>query len=336
MDKCNDPSMFSFAGLAVIIVMFVTTCLMFLIITTVWNRSIVWAILFITTFGSLELIYLSACIAKVHHGGWLPLILSVITLVTMSIWHYGTTRKQAFEIENKVCLERFLSLTPNLGLVRVPGIGLVYTNITTGVPPMFAHFVTNFPAFHRILIFVCLQTLNVPKIPIDERFVVGRIGPKEYRLFRCIVRYGYKDGGWDSYDFEDQLFMKIAEFLEQEEDELWVNREMAVIGKLSNQVVSAVSRSKELEESRRKVKFEEVLVREKAKPEVRELVEEREAGVSYMMGHTCVLAHESSSFVKKFAIDVLYGFLRRNSRRPAVALGIPHTSLIEVGMVYRV
>ncbi|XP_020109061.1 probable potassium transporter 13 [Ananas comosus] len=323
-------------GLAVIIVMFVTTCLMFLIITTVWNRSIVWAILFITTFGSLELLYLSACIAKVHHGGWLPLILSLITLLTMSIWHYGTTRKQAFEIENKVCLERFLSLTPNLGLVRVPGIGLVYTKITTGVPPMFAHFVTNFPAFHRILIFVCLQTLNVPKIPIDERFLVGRIGPKEYRLFRCIVRYGYKDGGWDSYDFEDQLFMKIAEFLEQEEDELWVNREMAVIGKLSNQVVSAVSRSKEVEERQRKVKFEKVLVREKSKPEVRELVEEREAGVSYMMGHTCVLAHESSSFIKKFAIDVLYGFLRRNSRRPAVALGIPHTSLIEVGMVYRV
>nr|CAD1834565.1 unnamed protein product [Ananas comosus var. bracteatus] len=200
---------------------------------------------------------------------------------------------------------------------------------------MFAHFVTNFPAFHRILIFVCLQTLNVPKIPIDERFLVGRIGPKEYRLFRCIVRYGYKDGGWDSYDFEDQLFMKIAEFLEQEEDELWVNREMAVIGKLSNQVVSAVSRSKEVEERQRKVKFGQVLVREKSKPEVRELVEEREAGVSYMMGHTCVLAHESSSFIKKFAIDVLYGFLRRNSRRPAVALGIPHTSLIEVGMVYR-
>nr|CAD1834570.1 unnamed protein product [Ananas comosus var. bracteatus] len=131
---------------------------------------------------------------------------------------------------------------------------------------MFAHFVTNFPASHRILIFVCLQTPNVPKIPIDERFLVGRIGPKECRLFRCIVRYGYKDGGWDSYDFEDQLFMKIAEFLEQEEDELWVNREMAVIGKLSNQVVGAVSRSKELEESQRKVKFEEVLVKEKRSP----------------------------------------------------------------------
>ena len=55
-----------------------------------------------------------------------------------------------------------------------------------------------------------------------------------------------------------------------------------------------------------------------------------------MSGHTCVQAHESSPAVKKFAINVVYGFLRRNSRRPAAELGVPHTSLIEVGMTYSV
>jgi KUP system potassium uptake protein len=92
----------------------------------------------------------------------------------------------------------------------------------------------------------------------------------------------------------------------------------------------------------KKVRFEEMPAaaaawrREETRSEVRELLEEREAGVSYMVGHTCVFAHESSSAVKKFAVNVVYGFLRRNSRRPAVVLGIPHTSLIEVGMAYRV
>ena len=70
--------------------------------------------------------------------------------------------------------------------------------------------------------------------------------------------------------------------------------------------------------------------------EVKTLLEERESGVSYIIGHTCVQAHESSSAVKKFAVNVVYGFLRRNSRRPAVELGIPNTSLIEVGMTYKV
>jgi hypothetical protein len=65
----------------------------------------------------------------------------------------------------------------------------------------------------------------------------------------------------------------------------------------------------------RKVRFEEPWTEDEE--EVKTLLEERESGVSYMIGHTCVLAHESSSAVKKFAVNVIYGFLRRNSSRPA-------------------
>jgi KUP system potassium uptake protein len=62
----------------------------------------------------------------------------------------------------------------------------------------------------------------------------------------------------------------------------------------------------------------------------------KEAGIAYMMSHSYVKAKKSSSFLKKFAIDYLYTFLRKNSRDPAIVLNIPHTSLIEVGMFYYV
>jgi KUP system potassium uptake protein len=89
----------------------------------------------------------------------------------------------------------------------------------------------------------------------------------------------------------------------------------------------------------RRIRFEEPWAgagEETKSSEVKTLLEERESGVSYMIGHTCVQAHESSPAVKKFAVNVVYGFLRRNSRRPAAELGVPHTSLIEVGMTYTV
>lgn len=70
--------------------------------------------------------------------------------------------------------------------------------------------------------------------------------------------------------------------------------------------------------------------------DVNELMEAKEAGVTYMMGHTCVIAREASCILKKLVINYVYGFLRRNSRCPATSLGIPHSALIEVGMVYRV
>ncbi|OMO70492.1 hypothetical protein CCACVL1_18884 [Corchorus capsularis] len=70
--------------------------------------------------------------------------------------------------------------------------------------------------------------------------------------------------------------------------------------------------------------------------ELEDLTEAKESGLAYMMGSTCVLATETSSYFKKFVINIVYGFLRQNCRRPATSLGVPHTSLIEVGMVYRV
>jgi len=139
------------AGLAVITVMLVTTLLMFLIISTVWKKHVFLAFLFVVIFGFVELSYIDACLAKLHKGGWFPLVVSAVVLSLMSIWHYGTIKKQAFELENKVSLDCLLRLGPSMGIARVPGVCLVYSHVTSGVPPMFAHFVTNFPAFHQIL-----------------------------------------------------------------------------------------------------------------------------------------------------------------------------------------
>ena len=92
----------------------------------------------------------------------------------------------------------------------------------------------------------------------------------------------------------------------------------------------AVSEAGTVALGRRRVRFRE--------PErnvgVERLSEAKQMGVAYMIGNTRVVAREESSFLKKFAINLIYRFLRQNCQRPAVALGIPHTSLIEVGMVY--
>ncbi|XVE98986.1 hypothetical protein REPUB_Repub03eG0157000 [Reevesia pubescens] len=319
-------------GLAVITVMFVTTCLMFLIIITVWNRSVFLALLFVLTFGSLELLYFSACLAKVHKGGWFPLLVSAFILSLMSIWHYGTSKKQSFELENKVSLDSFIAIGPGLGITRIPGIGLIYSNVASGVPPMFAHFVASFPAFHQILIFVTLHRVMIPKVPSDNRFLVFRVGPPEFCFYRCIVRFGYKDVG-DSYDFETQLIEKVSEFLKRQAS----SEEIVAIGQSHSPVKHDGTMAYEIivgDAGRRRKTVGWKMSR--SSNEVRELMEAKESGVAYMMATTHIRANAASSFVKKFVINIIYGFLRRNSRPPAVALGIPHTSLVEIGMLYQV
>lgn len=362
-------------GLAVVTVMLVTTCLMSLVIVLVWQKSVFIALSFLLFFGSIECLYISASLTKVLEGGWVPLVLSMIFMAIMYIWHYGFRKKYEFDVQNKVPMRWLLALGPSLGIARVPGIGLIYTDLVTGVPAIFSHFVTNLPAFHQVLVFVCVKHIPVPYVPHGERCLIGRIGPKEYRMYRCIVRYGYKDVQKDNYDdFEDQLVIKICEFVQTEGTSSWtlpstedaMDSRMTSIGMPTQPGIKIVSADgtmdntlslplacrksltiqsfNDLEESdsprfvrRKNVRFEipnNPDMDSGVRDELMELIEAKEAGVAYILGHSYVQAKNGSSFLKKFVIDVAYNFLRNNCRGTSATLSIPHVCLIEVGMIY--
>ncbi|KAI8004077.1 Potassium transporter 4 [Camellia lanceoleosa] len=190
-------------GLTCMTVMFITTCLMELVLFFVRQRSVLLAATFLLFFGFIEDVYLSSALMKVLQGGWHSLVLSFIFMVIMYVWHYGTRKKYNFDLHNKVPLRWLLGLGPNLGIVRVLGIGLVYLELATGVPAIFFHFVTNLPTFHTLLVYVCVKSVLVPHVSPEERFLIGHIFPRPYQMYRCIVRYAYKDIQRDDGDFEN-------------------------------------------------------------------------------------------------------------------------------------
>jgi KUP system potassium uptake protein len=161
--------------------MLVTTCLTSLVIILCWHKPPILALSFLLFFGSIEALYFSASLIKFLDGAWLPILLALILVTVMFTWHYATIKKYEYDIQNKVTLDWLLALGDKLGIVRVPGIGLVYTDIISGVPANFSRFVTNLPAFHKILVFVCVKWVPVPYVPPTERFLVGRVGPPNHR-----------------------------------------------------------------------------------------------------------------------------------------------------------
>lgn len=131
------------------------------------------------------------------------------------------------------------------------------------------------------------------------------------------VRYGYKDAR-DSYNLETELIKKVGEFLRSNfcDDEEY-----------------AITVGDDGVRRRGKSGSKNMQFREE---EIQEFEEAREAGVTYILGNTYIVAGEVSSIVMKFAINVVYDFLKRNLRSPAISLGIPYSSLIEVSMAYHV
>ncbi|XP_057522652.1 potassium transporter 8-like [Amaranthus tricolor] len=349
------------SGLAVITVMLVTTCLMSLVIVLCWKKSVILAILFIFFFGSIEALYFSASLIKFCEGAWVPIALSFIFMMVMYIWHYGTLKKYEFDVQNKVPINWLLDLSPNLGIVRVRGIGLIQTELVSGIPAIFSHFVTNLPAFHQVLVFLCVKYVPVPHVGSEERFLVGRIGPKEYHIYRCIARYGYRDHHKDEFEFEKDLVCSIAEFIRSEKpDNRNVHKSedeenLTVVGSFSTnrgvklsedegdstEIIgsSQLQKVDSLEKPRKRVRFvvpETPQIDREAREELHELMEARESGMVFILGHSYVRAKSGSSLIKKMAINYGYDFLRRNSRAPSYAISVPHASTLEVGMVYHV
>lgn len=332
------------------IVMLVTTLLMTLIMLLVWHCH--WVLVLLFTFFSLviECTYFSAVLFKINQGGWVPLVIAAAFLIIMYVWHYGTVKRYEFEMHSKVSMAWILGLGPSLGLVRVPGIGLVYTELASGVPRIFSHFITNLPAIHSVVVFVCVKFLPVYMVPAEERFLVKRIGPKNFHMFRCVARYGYKDLHKKDEEFEKKLFDNLFIFVRLESmmegcsdsDEYSLygqqtqqSREYLLQGNTdtststmnlttssTNWIVPAAASSGSHGDT-------EV-------DELEFLSGCRDSGVVHILGNTVVRARRESMIHKKIAIDYIYAFLRKICRENSVIFNVPHESLLNVGQVFYV
>ncbi|XVF46034.1 hypothetical protein PTKIN_Ptkin02bG0255600 [Pterospermum kingtungense] len=347
-------------GTAVVIVMLVTTLLMTLIMILVWRCHCIVVLLFTGLSLVIECTYFSAVLFKVDQGGWVPLVIAAAFLVIMYVWHYGSVKRYEFEMHSKVSMAWILGLGPSLGLVRVPGIGLVYTELASGVPRIFSHFITNLPAIHSVVVFVCVKYLPVYTVPEEERFLVKRIGPKNFHMFRCVARYGYKDLHKKDDDFEKKLFDSLFLFVRLESmmegcsdsDEYSLYGQQTetsrdgLLNDNGNTTSSKIDTTISSVDSIVPVTspmHANLTVRSSGQGSSQTGTDEmeflnrcRDAGVVHILGNTVVRASRDARFYKKIAIDYVYAFLRKICRENSVIFNIPHETLLNVGQIFYV
>uniref|UniRef100_A0A0A0LRC4 Potassium transporter n=1 Tax=Cucumis sativus TaxID=3659 RepID=A0A0A0LRC4_CUCSA len=359
-DHVVDAFYRSIPGTAVVVVMLVTTLLMILIMILVWRCHWVIALIFTGLSLVVECSYFSAVLFKVDQGGWVPLVIAGAFLIIMYVWHYGTVKRYEFELHSKVSMAWVLGLGPSLGLVRVPGIGLVYTELASGVPHIFSHFITNLPAIHSVVVFVCVKYLPVYTVPEEERFLVKRIGPKNFHMFRSVARYGYKDLHKKDDDFEKKLFDSIFLFVRLESmmegcsdsDEYSLygqqtehSRDGLLIGNHGNEAspnldtfssVDSIVPVRSPTRMHNTVRSSEQASNHTDSDEIEFLIRCRDAGVVHILGNTVIRARRESKFYKKIAVDYIYAFLRKICREHSVIFNVPHESLLNVGQIFYV
>lgn len=336
--------------------MMVTTLLMILIMLMVWRSHWILVFAFASLSLTVELTYFSSVILKVDQGGWVPLGVAATILIIMYVWHYGTMKRYEFEMHSKVSMAWILGLGPSLGLVRVPGVGFVYTELASGVPHIFSHLITNLPAIHSVVVLVCVKFLPVYTVPIEERVLVRRIGPKSFHMFRCVARYGYKDLHKRDDDFEKMLFNSISAFVGLESmmeysdsdslsfDMRDQNTSKSITLDTSDNGDSlTVDSIVELTDSSfigsieyNKNNMKTMASHNGEEDELDFLSRCRDAGVVHILGNTITRARRDSGPLKRVAIDYIYTFLRKICTENSVMLHVPHESMLNVGQIFYV
>eukprot|EP00258_Populus_trichocarpa_P031883 XP_024447902.1 potassium transporter 5 [Populus trichocarpa] len=305
--------------------------------------------------------------------GYLPLALSFVLMVAMGTWHYVHRERYLYELKNKVSSEYIRQLATNANMNQLPGIGLLYSELVQGIPPIFPHFISNIPSTHSVLVFVSIKSIPISKVAIEERFLFRQIEPQEYRMFRCVVRYGYKDAIVESHEFERQLVEHLKEFIRHE---YFIHEAGNIESTFEPENIQLSTLLVEKDGKGRRsttVHVEEPLqqpnqsfraprvnssgsirsisginlsnssagmapaqVSKGAEDEIQFVQKAMEKGVVYLLGETEVVAEPNSSWFKRLVVNHVYSFLRKNFRKGEKFLAIPRTRILRVGMTYEI
>ncbi|OMO72817.1 potassium transporter [Corchorus olitorius] len=356
-------------GIAVVAVMMITTSMITLIMLVIWKINIVWVFLFCIFFGAVEAVFFSSVLYKFTQGGYLPLAFSLVLMTIMGIWHYIYQKRYDFELKNKVSSEFMKQLVDDPRINRIPGMGLLYSELVQGIPPIFPHFISSVPSIHSVLVFVSIKKLPISRVALEERFLFRQVESKEYRMFRCVVRYGYKDAMGTAEEFEHNLVANLKEFIRNEyfisgggtvevapenpqvqhstllgnqgKPKGTINKSTVFVEESLSQANSARISSGSIQSfnAGRSTNSSSRIVSapvQGAEEEMQFVQKAMDEGVVYLLGEAEVIAKENSSFLKKIIVDYFYNFLRKNFRQGEKVLVIPHTRLLRVGMTYEI
>ncbi|RLN08046.1 potassium transporter 19-like [Panicum miliaceum] len=297
-------------GICVVTVFSITTHLMAVVMLLVWRTPAALVAAFYVVFGLAEFVYLSSILSKFADGGYLPFCFSLGLMGLMAAWHYVHVLRYWHELDRAVPAAELGAVLARHDVRRVRGVGLLYSELVQGIPPVFQILVDKIPSVHAVFVFVSIKHLPFPRVAAPERLILRRVGPVNHRVFRCVARYGYTDTMEGHREFAAFLLDRLKVFV----------REEAAFGDGvgSNHSGRAQTAAAAVEQEQRFIDAEAA------------------RGVVYLMGEATVTAAAGSSWAKRVAVNNVYGFLRKNLPERHKALSIPKDQLLRVGVTYEI
>ncbi|CAL0317967.1 unnamed protein product [Lupinus luteus] len=184
------------------------------------------------------------------------------------------------------------------------------------------------------------KAIPISKVELGERYLFRQVEPKEYKIFRCVVRYGYNDLYEDPVEFENQLVENLKEFIRQESFILEIKGKTSTIEQVpiletEMENISQVSNINDISAKEGK-SSSSTNTCARVENEIKFIEKAMEKGLVYLLGEAEVVADPKSSIINKVVVNYAYSFLRKNFRQGDKLMAIPRKRLLKVGMTYEI
>jgi KUP system potassium uptake protein len=176
-------------GIAVTGTMFISTCMVGVLIHRVWHWPIWGTVAFVTLFLFIDGLYFASNMTKIPDGGWFPLLVALIVFVLLTTW--ATGRKLMIERmrEGAMPIKVFINSAAG-SATRVPGTAVFMTSTPEGVPHALLHNLKHNRVLHERVILLTVKVTDVPYWPVDDRFKHEDL---QQGFHRVILRYGFME-----------------------------------------------------------------------------------------------------------------------------------------------
>ncbi len=176
-------------GIAVTGTMAATTVLALVVARFQWKWPLALCLAVGAGFLVVDLAFFGANLLKVANGGWFPLAVGAAMFLLMATWRRGRQILTKRLAEGALPLDMFLKQQKDsTNIIRVRGTAIFMTGDTATVPIALLHNLKHNKALHQRVVFMTVQTEDIPRVAARDRVVVEGLAEGFYRI---TVRYGF-------------------------------------------------------------------------------------------------------------------------------------------------
>ena len=183
----SSSALASAYGIAVTGTMFISTCMMAVLVLTVWKWNRWLAYGFVGTFLIIDAAYFASNLTKIPDGGWFPLLVGAIAFTFLTTWAKGRSLMQERLRESAMPMDVFIKSAATAA-TRVAGTAVFMSTSATGVPHALLHNLKHNKVLHDRIMILTVIIDEIPYVSEEDRIGVRDLGSN---FFRIIIRYGF-------------------------------------------------------------------------------------------------------------------------------------------------